>query len=52
VSTTQTKKSPVSVGGVIGLFSILVVARQIKKRKKCKIPDYTVNITAQDSMKK
>jgi tetratricopeptide (TPR) repeat protein len=34
VSTTQPKKSPVSVGGVIGIFSILVIVRQIGKRKK------------------
>jgi hypothetical protein len=29
---TIPKKSPVSVGGVIGIFSILVVARQIVKK--------------------
>ena len=34
VSTTEPKKSPVSVGGVIGIFSILVVVRQIGKSKK------------------
>jgi tetratricopeptide (TPR) repeat protein len=32
VSPTEPKKSPVSVGGVIGIFSILVVARQIVKK--------------------
>ena len=32
VSTTEPTKSPVSVGGVIGIFSILVVARQIVKK--------------------
>ena len=32
VSTTEPKKSPVSVGGAIGIFSILVVARQIVKK--------------------
>ena len=30
----ETKQSPVSVGAVIGIFSILVIARQIGKRKK------------------
>jgi len=34
VSPTVPKKSPVSLVGVIGIFSILVVARQIGKRKK------------------
>ena len=34
VSTTETKKSPVSVGVVIGIFSILVVVRQIRKSNK------------------
>jgi tetratricopeptide (TPR) repeat protein len=34
VSTTEPKKSPVSLGGVIGIFSILVVVRQMGKRKK------------------
>jgi tetratricopeptide (TPR) repeat protein len=34
VSTTEPKQSPVSFGGVIGIFSILVVVRQIGKRKK------------------
>ena len=34
VSTTEPKKSPVSVGGVIGIFSILVVIREIAKSKK------------------
>jgi tetratricopeptide (TPR) repeat protein len=34
VSTTQPKKSPVSVGAVIGIFSILVIVRQIGKSKK------------------
>ncbi len=34
VSTTDPKKSPVFVGGVIGIFLILVVVRQIGKRKK------------------
>jgi tetratricopeptide (TPR) repeat protein len=33
-STTVPKKSPVSVGGVIGIFSILVVVTQIGKSKK------------------
>jgi tetratricopeptide (TPR) repeat protein len=32
VSTTEPKKSPVSLGGVIGIFSILVVVRQIGKK--------------------
>ena len=35
-STTEPKKSPVSVGGVIGIFSILVVVRQMGKRKNGK----------------
>jgi len=34
VPTTEPKKSPVSVGGVIGIFSIFIMVRQIKKRKK------------------
>jgi len=34
VSTTEPKKSPVSVGGVIGIFSILVVIRQRAKSKE------------------
>jgi tetratricopeptide (TPR) repeat protein len=33
-STTETKKSPVFVGGVIGIFSILVAVRRMKKSKK------------------
>jgi tetratricopeptide (TPR) repeat protein len=32
VPTTEPKKSPVSVGGVIGIFAILVVVRQITKK--------------------
>jgi tetratricopeptide (TPR) repeat protein len=34
VSNTEPKKSPVSVGGVIGIFSILVVIQQMGKSKK------------------
>jgi len=34
VSTTEPKKSPVSVGGVIGIFSILVAVQWMRKRKK------------------
>jgi len=34
VSTTEPKKSPVSLGGVIGIFSILVVIRQRAKSKR------------------
>jgi tetratricopeptide (TPR) repeat protein len=34
VSTTEPKKSPVSVGGVIGIFSILIVVRHIGRCKK------------------
>jgi tetratricopeptide (TPR) repeat protein len=34
VSTTEPTKSPVSVGAVIGIFSMLVIVRQIGKRKK------------------
>jgi tetratricopeptide (TPR) repeat protein len=36
VSTTEPKKSPVSVGGVVGIFSILVLVRQIGKSKNGK----------------
>jgi tetratricopeptide (TPR) repeat protein len=34
VSTTEPKKSPISVGGVIGIFSILVTVQWMGKRKK------------------
>jgi len=34
VSITETKKSPVSVGGVIGIFLILIVVRHIGRCKK------------------
>jgi tetratricopeptide (TPR) repeat protein len=34
VSTTEPKKSPVSVGGVCGIFSIIVTIHYIGKRKK------------------
>jgi hypothetical protein len=34
VSTTEPKKSPISVGGVIGIFSILVTVQWMGKWKK------------------
>jgi tetratricopeptide (TPR) repeat protein len=34
VSTTEPKKSPVFVGGIIGIFLILMMVRQIRKSKK------------------